>query len=206
MEGIGVLLILAALAGVVVSFVALFRPVEALKLDTRKRAGVGLLGSLVVLLMAPALIPEPTPEELEARRQRAEQRELEREREERERKASAKAREEKRQAEEKVREQKRKFEAAVAEKKKEQEERQKRIERGFSAWDGSHRQLTRAIKAQMNDPDSYQHDTTRYGDRGDHLVVETTFRGRNAFGGMIRHTVRAKVDLDGNILEFLDFR
>ncbi|HBN7642451.1 hypothetical protein NDR77_13400 [Pseudomonas aeruginosa] len=84
------------------------------------------------------------------------------------------------------------------------EARKKLIESQFSAWDGSHRTLERAIKKSMNDPDSYEHDETSYWDRGDHLVVLTHFRGRNAFGGMVRNSVKAKVDLNGNILEVID--
>lgn len=82
--------------------------------------------------------------------------------------------------------------------------RQKLIEQQFSAWDGSHINLERAIKKSMNDPDSYEHDETKYWDRGDHLVVLTQFRGRNGFGGMVRNTVKAKVDMAGNIIEVMD--
>ena len=83
-------------------------------------------------------------------------------------------------------------------------ERKKKIERQFSAWDGSHRNLERAIKRLMNDPDSYDHVETVYWDKGDHLIVRTTFRGKNAFGGIIRNSIRAKVDLDGNVIAILD--
>lgn len=56
----------------------------------------------------------------------------------------------------------------------------------------------------MNDPDSYEHDETVYWDMGDHLVVKTTYRGKNAFGGVVRNFVKAKVSLDGDILQILD--
>ncbi|MBN2134087.1 MAG: hypothetical protein JW741_31580 [Sedimentisphaerales bacterium] len=81
--------------------------------------------------------------------------------------------------------------------------RQELIEKHFSAWDGSHRGLTAYIKKSMNDPDSYQHDETRYVDKGDHLIVFTTFRGKNAFGGVVKNTIAAKVDLQGNVLEII---
>ncbi len=55
----------------------------------------------------------------------------------------------------------------------------------------------------MNDPDSYEHVETRYGDKGTYLIVTTTFRGKNAFGGVARNTVTAKVDLEGNVLEIV---
>lgn len=82
--------------------------------------------------------------------------------------------------------------------------RKSEIEKQFSAWDGSHRSLERVIKEAMNDPDSYEHDKTVYWDRGDHLVVQTTYRGKNAFGGTVKNFVKAKVSLSGQILQILD--
>jgi len=82
--------------------------------------------------------------------------------------------------------------------------RKQRIEKQFSPWDGSHIQLTKLIKQHMNDPDSFKHDSTSYWDMGDHLVVITHFRGRNAYGGMVRHWVKAKVDLDGKVLQIIE--
>jgi hypothetical protein len=55
----------------------------------------------------------------------------------------------------------------------------------------------------MNDPDSYDHVETRYSDKGDHLIVKTTFRGKNAFGGVVKNWVIAKVDLNGNVIEVI---
>lgn len=83
------------------------------------------------------------------------------------------------------------------------EARIKKLESQFSAWDGSHRTLERAIKKSMNDPDSYEHVETTYRDLGDSLIVSTTFRGKNGFGGMVKNTVVAQVDLDGNILNII---
>ncbi|WP_204230881.1 PH domain-containing protein [Aeromonas salmonicida] len=83
------------------------------------------------------------------------------------------------------------------------EARAKKLESQFSPWDGSHRALERAIKKSMNDPDSYEHVKTTYNDLGDSLIVSTTFRGKNGFGGVVKNTVVAQVDLDGNILEII---
>lgn len=82
--------------------------------------------------------------------------------------------------------------------------RKELIDRNFSAWDGSHRKLEKYIKESMNDPISYEHIETRYWDRGDNLVVQTTFRGKNAFGGVVKNSVKAKVALDGSILEIIE--
>jgi len=87
--------------------------------------------------------------------------------------------------------------------KTEAEIREDQLQNHFSAWDGSHNGLTKIIKKSMNDPDSYDHDETVYWDKGDHLVVRTTFRGKNAFGGVVKNSITAKVDLNGNVLEVI---
>jgi len=74
----------------------------------------------------------------------------------------------------------------------------------FSSWNGSHRNLVRLIKESMNDPGSYKHVKTVYWDKGDHLVVKTSFRGKNAFGGVVLNYVTAEVSLNGQILEIID--
>lgn len=96
---------------------------------------------------------------------------------------------------------------AEIEKKKQEDEAKARtemIEKQFSAWDGSHIKLSRVIKDSMNDPDSYEHVETKYWDMKDYLIVTTTFRGKNAFGGVVKNTVKAKVSLDGESIEVLE--
>jgi len=88
-------------------------------------------------------------------------------------------------------------------KEKAAEARKKKIESSFSGWDGSHRGLETYIKNSMDDPDSYEHVETRYGDKGSYLIVVTTFRGKNKFGGVVKQTVSAKVSLDGQVLQIL---
>ena len=56
----------------------------------------------------------------------------------------------------------------------------------------------------MNDPESYEHVDSGYIDNGESIIVQTTYRGRNAFGGVVKNFVRAKVNLDGDILEIID--
>lgn len=87
--------------------------------------------------------------------------------------------------------------------KTEAELRKDKIETAFSPWDGSHYQLERQIKEAMNDPKSYEHDKTTYSDHGDYLIINTTFYGKNAFGGTILNEIRAKVDLNGNVTEII---
>ena len=87
--------------------------------------------------------------------------------------------------------------------KSSEEIRKEQIEKNFSSWDGSHRGLTELIKKSMNDPKSYEHVETVYWDKGDYLLVKTTFRGKNAFGGVVPNSVTAKVDLNGNVSEII---
>lgn len=74
--------------------------------------------------------------------------------------------------------------------KKETENRRK----GFhclSSWDGSHPDFERLVKLYMNDPDSFDHVSTRVtpvqSDTGRHTII-MEFRGRNAFGGIVKNT------------------
>lgn len=85
-----------------------------------------------------------------------------------------------------------------------EQKRADRIERQFHSIDGSHVGLERAIKASMGDPDSYEHIVTRSWDMGDHLVVYTAYRARNAFGGMVKSSIKVKAGLDGTILYVIE--
>lgn len=82
--------------------------------------------------------------------------------------------------------------------------RKEQLESQFSAWDGSHRNLTELIKKAMNDPGSYDHVETVYWDKGDYLIVMTKYRGNNAFGGKVLGMVKAKVSLNGDILQVIE--
>jgi hypothetical protein len=77
--------------------------------------------------------------------------------------------------------------------------RKELIEKQFSSWDGSHYKLEAYIKSTMNDPDSYQHIKTVYLDKGDYLLVKTTFRGKNVFNALVIDSVIAMVGLDGEV-------
>ena len=37
-----------------------------------------------------------------------------------------------------------------------------------------------------------------------YIIVLTKFRGKNSFGGKVINFIKAKVDLEGNILEIVD--
>lgn len=82
--------------------------------------------------------------------------------------------------------------------------RKQKVDSQFSGWDGSHIKLTQALKASMNDPKSYEHVETVYWDMGDHLIVQTKYRGNNAFGGKVFGMIKAKVSMVGEIIEVID--
>ncbi len=72
--------------------------------------------------------------------------------------------------------------------------------------DGSHRGVVRLIMRSMHDPDSYEHEETKYWDKGDYLLIRTSFRGKNRFGDLAQYRVEAKVDLEGKVLQFIELK
>jgi hypothetical protein len=85
-------------------------------------------------------------------------------------------------------------------------ERAERLQRNFDPWDGSHINLVKYLKENLNDPDSYEHVDTRYWDVSDSdIVVLMKYRAKNAFGGKILGAIKARTDINGNILKILDY-
>jgi hypothetical protein len=82
----------------------------------------------------------------------------------------------------------------------EREGSKSRLLEQFSQWDGSHRNVEAAIKARMNDPDSYKHVETKYKETSTGAVIYTKFRGKNGFGAVITNAAVATVDFDGTVL------
>lgn len=75
------------------------------------------------------------------------------------------------------------------------------VEAAFSGWDGSHVNLTKYIKENLNDRGSYEHVQTRFWDMKNHIVIKTQFRANNAFGAKILQRVHAKAKIDGELIE-----
>ncbi|MCW6094559.1 hypothetical protein LAV60_15415 [Clostridium sporogenes] len=116
--------------------------------------------------------------------------------------AKKKAEDEKRKQEEAKK--KAEEEAKKKAQKKEAEEKAKFdewVKRQFSAWDGSHRELVKLVKENMNDAKSFEHMETRYsvdGRKG--IKVYMKFRGANAFGAKIINTVEAYANYKDNTI------
>jgi uncharacterized protein YhaN len=81
--------------------------------------------------------------------------------------------------------------------------RTEEIEKSFSGWDGSHTGLVKYVKNNLNDADSFEHVETKYFDLGDYLIVNMRYRAKNAFGAKVLGFIKAKVDLNGNVLEII---
>lgn len=75
-----------------------------------------------------------------------------------------------------------------------------KISTQFSAWDGSHKRLVEIVKDNMNDPDSFSHADTVFFDKGSRVLVKMTFRGSNAFGGIVKSMASANFDLNGELI------
>ena len=82
-----------------------------------------------------------------------------------------------------------------------QEIHKENINKLFSAWDGSHIELTKRIKETLNDPKSYEHIKTTYRDLDSLLIITTTFTAKNGFGGTLKKEMIVVSDTLGNIVE-----
>lgn len=78
--------------------------------------------------------------------------------------------------------------------------KQEKINRQFSAWDGSHRDLVRRTKAAMHDPSSFEHISTRHVEKDGYLMVVMEYRGKNGFGAIVRDEELAFYKLDGEYM------
>jgi hypothetical protein len=72
----------------------------------------------------------------------------------------------------------------------------------FSGWDGSHRGLVDFVKGRMHDPGSFKHVETRAMTTPDNTILVTmTYRGSNAFGGVVTNQVVGEIDKQGRLLD-----
>lgn len=78
----------------------------------------------------------------------------------------------------------------------------------FSGWDGAYRPLEKLIKKSMNDDDSYKHVETVSSiilGKDPHGIVKTTFKGKNAYGAVVKEQVSARVDLNtGDVVSIIE--
>jgi hypothetical protein len=62
-------------------------------------------------------------------------------------------------------------------------------------------EFTSFIKDNLNDPGSYAHIETRHNDKGDHILVITSFRAQNSSGAYSIETWQGMFDKEGKMLE-----
>jgi hypothetical protein len=101
-------------------------------------------------------------------------------------------------AKEKQREDEKKAqEKQYEEQKKGHEEQMQRFEKKcLSSWDGSHRELVKYVKKNMNNPKSFEHVETRYGVTNGYAGIVMVYRGTNAFGAIVTNSIKAKISLE----------
>ena len=81
-----------------------------------------------------------------------------------------------------------------------EEQRKQKINSQFRR-NGAHIQLEQYLLKHANDPDSYEHDSTSYQDKGTFLVVITHYRAKNQFGGLVKSVAQAHIRTeDGKII------
>jgi hypothetical protein len=71
----------------------------------------------------------------------------------------------------------------------------------FSGYDGSCTCLVKYIKDHMNDPESFEHISTKYAIRQGYYYVVMEYTGKNGFGGRVRDYVAANVTFKGEVLK-----
>lgn len=77
----------------------------------------------------------------------------------------------------------------------------------FSGWDGSYRPLENLIKDNMDNSSSYKHISTVYHvilNEDPHAIVKTTYREKNSYGGIVKQTTAARVNLKtGKVIDVI---
>lgn len=76
----------------------------------------------------------------------------------------------------------------------------------FSPWNGSNMYLVQQVKQIMDDPHSFEHvNTSWYVDVKNHSIihVQMTFRGKNVFGALVLNQIKAKMDANGTVLDYV---
>ncbi len=92
-----------------------------------------------------------------------------------------------------------KYQQSLTQAQKDSIAKQEKVNKSFSAWDGSHNNLVKYVKDRMNDPNSFEHVSTKYWIIGETIVVLMVYRGKNAFGGVITENIKAETNIEGEI-------
>ena len=81
-----------------------------------------------------------------------------------------------------------------------QTERDQLIATQFTLW-GTHSGVIDYVKANMHNPDSFQHVDTYYIDNQTYITVTMTYRGTNAFGGIVTETITKRFTIEGALID-----
>ncbi|CAN8141074.1 putative Zinc ribbon domain-containing protein [uncultured Thiomicrorhabdus sp.] len=80
-------------------------------------------------------------------------------------------------------------------------ERYKTIQAQF--MNGKHIALVASVKLSMKNPDSFEHVSTAWEDKGDNIYVKMTYRGTNSFNAVVIETVIAEFTWDGKFVRMV---
>jgi hypothetical protein len=74
------------------------------------------------------------------------------------------------------------------------------VQNQFDPWNGSAIAVVESVKNQMNDPHSFEHVETTYTDKGNMKGIDVymTYRGTNAFGGVVTNRIHGSYDYRKN--------
>jgi hypothetical protein len=91
--------------------------------------------------------------------------------------------------------------AAIEKKEKEELERKDAIAAQFDRKTGEHQMIRLVLRTSLNDPDSYEHASTTYEERGKLIRVTCLYRAKNAFGAKVLQQVTADCSIETGIIE-----
>lgn len=79
------------------------------------------------------------------------------------------------------------------------------IDAQFSQWDGSNYDLVKLVKANLNDPKSFEHVQTTWKNYGvgTYIEIQMTYRAKNAFGALVLGSVVAKSDYNTDTMTII---
>lgn len=74
---------------------------------------------------------------------------------------------------------------------------------GWVLKGGTEQRVKEFVQKSMRDPSSYKAVDTECKDFGDYIILRHTFKGTNAYGGVIQNWIEVKANKDGEIISVI---
>jgi len=74
----------------------------------------------------------------------------------------------------------------------------------FNVFNRRHEKLCKYIESKLVDPSSFEEIESKYIDQGNQIVVIVEYTAKNGFGVRTRNYCKARVDINGDILEIIE--